>query len=36
VNPVVIGVLAAGAVFGLAVGVLVIYWLVPQRGLSQS
>lgn len=30
-NPVVIGVLAAGAVFGLAVGVLVIYWLVPQR-----
>ena len=30
-NPVVVGVLVSGAVFGLAVGVLVIYWLVPQR-----
>jgi hypothetical protein len=31
VNPAVVGVLVAGAVFGLAVGGLVIYWLVPQR-----
>ena len=30
-NPVVVGVLISGAVFGLAVGGLVIYWLVPQR-----
>lgn len=30
-SPAVAGVLVAGAVFGLAVGVLVIYWLVPQR-----
>ena len=30
-NPAVVGVLVAGAVFGLAVGGLVIYWLVPQR-----
>ena len=30
-NPAVIGVLIAGAVFGLAVGGLVIHWLVPQR-----
>lgn len=30
-NPAVVGVLVAGGVFGLAVGVLVIYWLVPQR-----
>ena len=30
-NPVVVGVLVSGAVFGLAVGGLVIYWLVPQR-----
>jgi hypothetical protein len=31
VNPAVVGVLVAGTVFGLAVGGLVIYWLVPQR-----
>jgi hypothetical protein len=30
-NPIVVGVLVAGAVFGLAAGGLVIYWLVPQR-----
>ena len=30
-NPVVVGVIVAGALFGLAVGVVVIYWLVPQR-----
>ena len=30
-NPIVVGVVVAGAVFGLAVGLLVIYWLVPQR-----